>query len=93
MVFQKKLSILWKSDLSDKIKRFFFLPSCVCTTVWMHRMDSNKMHIEKTQLEVCKYAAIYFEQILAAITHETTAVRPPTSHLKNHPIRRTRHAG
>ena len=36
------LSVIWKSDLTDKIKRSFF-PSngCVDTAIWMHYMDAN----------------------------------------------------
>ena len=36
------LSIIWKSDLSDKIKRIFFPSSGrVHTTIWMHHMDAD----------------------------------------------------
>ena len=40
-----KLSIIWKSDLSNKIG---FLLSCGCDdiTIWMHHMDANKMYRE-----------------------------------------------
>ena len=36
------LSVIWKSDLTDKIKRTFF-PSCgrIYTAVWMNYMDLN----------------------------------------------------
>ena len=37
-----KLSIIWKSDLTDKMKRSFFH-----TTIWMHYMDANKTDGEK----------------------------------------------
>ena len=39
------LSIIWKSELPDKIKRYFF-PSCSCvrTNVWMHHIDANKTY-------------------------------------------------
>ena len=36
-----KLSIIWKSDMMDKIKRSFF-QAAVDTTVWMHYLDANK---------------------------------------------------
>ena len=36
------LSVTWKSDQSDKIKRSFFLSSSrVNTAVWMHHMDAD----------------------------------------------------
>ena len=37
-----RLLLLWKSDLSEKIKRDFFQAvAFVDTTVWMHYMDAN----------------------------------------------------
>ena len=36
------LVVIWKSDLTDKIKRSFFpSSSCVNTAIWMHHMDRN----------------------------------------------------
>ena len=32
-----------------------------------------------------KYATNYIEQILEETVHKTAAVRPPTTHLENHP--------
>ena len=41
-----RLSVIWKSDISDKIKRIFFRSSVrVNTAVWMHHMDAK--HMEK----------------------------------------------
>ena len=39
-----RLSIIWKSDQSDKIKRSFFQAAIgrIDTAIWMHYMDSNK---------------------------------------------------
>ena len=43
-----RLSVIWKSDLTDTIKRSFFQAAvCVNTAVWMHYMDANKMYGEK----------------------------------------------
>ena len=37
-----RLSVIWKSDLTDKIKRSFFPSSCrVDTAIWMHHMDAH----------------------------------------------------
>ena len=47
----------------------------------MHHIDADEAYIEKTRLELHKNATSYIEQILEAISHETAAVRPPTSHL------------
>ena len=81
-----RLSIIWRSNLSDKIKRDFFPShSCLNTFVWMHYIDANKMHWEKAWWELYKNATCCFEQILEARLHKTAAVRLLTSHLKNHP--------
>ena len=83
-----RLSIIWKSDLSDKIKRDFFL-SCVCvsTTVLMHHVDAIKTHREETRWELHKNATCSFEQILETTFHKTAAVRPLTSHHKIHLVK------
>ena len=40
-----RLSVIWKSDLSDKIQYSFFPNSCcVNTTVWMHYMDAEQTY-------------------------------------------------
>ena len=37
-----RLSVFWKLDLTDKIKRSFFLSRIrVDTAIWMHYMDDN----------------------------------------------------
>ena len=57
----------------------------VNTTVWMHHMETNKMHKEKERWKLHKNVTSYFEQILETTSHKTVAVQPLTSHLKNHP--------
>ena len=43
-----RLSIIWKSDLSNKIKRSFFLSSGrINTAIWMHHVDANWTYEEK----------------------------------------------
>ena len=61
------LSIIWISDLSDKIKRDFFQGAVIIeTTVRMHHMDANKTH----DWELHKNAMSCIEQILKATPHE-----------------------
>ena len=37
-----RLSVIWKSDLTDQIKRSFFPSSGrIDTAIWMHSMDAN----------------------------------------------------
>ena len=62
--------------------KMWFLPSCVC--VWIHYMDTNKIHKEKARWELLKNTEYYLEQKLETTPHKMAAVRPPTSHLTNH---------
>ncbi len=36
-----RLSVIWKSDLTDKIKQFFPSSGRVDTAIWMHYLDAN----------------------------------------------------
>ena len=71
-----RLSIIWKSDLSDKIKRVFF-PNCSCvsTTVWIHHMDANKTFREKSRWELHNNDICCFEKIRKITPHKTASVR------------------
>ena len=42
-----KLSIIWKSNLTDKMKQFLPSSGCVDTAIWMHYLDANKTAGEK----------------------------------------------
>ena len=44
-------------------------------------MDADETYREKGRQELLKNATSYIEQILEAISHETTAVRAPTTYL------------
>ena len=35
------LSVIWKSDLTDKMIKFFPSSGCVDTVIWMHYIDDN----------------------------------------------------
>ena len=81
-----RLLIIWKSNLSDKVKWNFFQATVVSadstdTTVWMHHMDADKMPREKARCELHKNAMSHTEQILETTHHESTAVWPLTFHL------------
>ena len=73
-----RLSIIWKSDLTDKMKR-----SRIDTAVWMHDMDSNKTAGEARR-QLHKNAACNLEQVLVATPHKTPTVRPPASYHENY---------
>ena len=89
-----RLSIIWKSDLTDKIKHSFFQAAVVlillygCTT-W----TLTKRLEKKARRQLHKNVESYIEQVLATTSHETTTIRPPASHHENILVRRTRHVG
>ena len=39
-----RLSIIWKSDLSNKIKQFLPSSECVISSIQMHHMDADKAY-------------------------------------------------
>ena len=59
------------------------------TTIWMHQLDSNETHGEKSRSELHQNAISCFKQIFEATFHRPVAVRPLASHL----INQIRHAG
>ena len=75
------LSVIWKLDLTDKMKRSARVDTAVC----MHCMEANKMYGEKARQQLHKNAASNMEQILEATHHKAAAVRPPTTHYENYP--------
>ena len=80
------LSIIWKSDLTDKMKCSFFQAAVVlillygCTT-WMltkqleKKLDGNYTRMLQTILNKSRRQH----------PHKATTIRPPTSHHKNYP--------
>ena len=81
-----RLSVIWKSDLTDEMKQFFPTSSCIDTVVWMRYMDANLTYREKAWRQLHKNAASNVKQVLGAAPHKAASVRPLTT-------RRTRHAG
>ena len=89
-----RLSIIWKSDLTDKIKRSFFQAAVVsirlygCTT-WTLRKPVG----EEAGRQLHKNVASNIEQVLEATLHKAQTMRLPASHTKTIQVRRTTHAG
>ena len=79
-----RLSIIWKSDLTDKMKQFLPGSGHIDTAIWMHYMDSNKTAGEETRRQLHKNAASNLEQVLAATPHKTPTLRPPASYHENY---------
>ena len=81
-----KLSIIWKSDLTNKMKRSFFPSSGrIDTAIWMHYLDANKTAGEKARQQLHKDAASNIEQVLEATPHKAPTIRPSTSYHENYP--------
>ena len=79
-----RLSLIWKSDQTDKMKRSFFSSrGRVDTGVWMHFVDSNETHGEKASRQLHKNAASHIEQVLEATPQKAAAIRPLTTHHEN----------
>ena len=78
-----RLSIIWKSDLTDKMKHSFFqaavtlilLYGCITWTLTAGEEAKRQLH---------KNAASNLEQVLAATPHKTRTVRPPASYHENY---------
>ena len=84
-----RLSVIWKSDLTDKIKHSFFqvaVVSVLCTAIWMHYMEANWTYGEKVWQQLHKNAVSNIEQVLETAHHKAAAVRPPTTHHENYSI-------
>ena len=78
-----RLSIKWKSDLTDKMKRSFFQAAVVsillygCTTWTLTKRLEKKLDGNYTRSNI--------EQVLAATPNKAPSIRPPASHHENYP--------
>ena len=81
-----RLSIIWKSDLTD-LNETQFLPSGgrIDTAVWMHYLDANKTAGEEARRQLHKNVASNIEQVWAATPHNAPTIRSPASHHENYP--------
>ena len=79
-----RLSIIWKSDLTDKMKRILPGSSHIDTAIWLHYMDANKTAGEEARRQLHKNAACNLEQVLAATPHKTPTVLPPAPYHVNY---------
>ena len=81
-----KLSILWKSELSQKIKRDFFQAVTVSVLLYgCTNVDANENNGEKARWDLYKNVTCCFEQMLEATTNKIAVVRLHISHLTNYP--------
>ena len=87
-----KLSVIWKSDLTDKTKRSFFQAAVLSILLWTTWTLTKRME-KKLDGNYTRTSASNFEQVLKATSHKAPTIRPPTSHHKTIQVRRTRYAG
>ena len=79
-----KLSIIWKSDLTDKMKCSFFQAAVTLILLYGCTTWTNKIAGEEARRQLHKNVACNPEQVLAATPHKTPTVRPPASYHKNY---------
>ena len=77
-----RLSIIWKSDLTDKMKRSFFQAAVVLILLYGCTTWTLTKRLEK---KLDGNAASNIEQVLAAIPHKAPTIWPPISHHGNYP--------
>ena len=74
-----RLSVIWRSNLTDKMKRFFFRTAVVSilpyeSTTW------TLTYGEKAWRQLHKNAASNIEWVLKAIPHKAASIQPLTTH-------------
>ena len=79
-----RLSIIWKSDLSKKMKRSFFQAAVASILLYGCTTLTNKTAGEEARRQLHKNAASNLEQVLVATSHKTPTVRPPASYHENY---------
>ena len=81
-----KLSIICKSDLTNKMKRSFFQAAVVSILLYgCTNLDANKTAGEEARRQLHKNVASNIEQVPAATPPKAPTIRPPASHHKNYP--------
>ena len=73
-----RLSIIWSTDLTDKMKRSFFQEAFVSILLYGYTPWTLTKRLENVASNI--------EQVLAATPHKAPTIRPPASHHENYPI-------
>ena len=77
------LSVIWKSDLTDKMKRSFF--QAVVASILLYGWTTWTLtKREKAWRHLRKNAASNSEQVLGATLHKAPTLRPPNYHHENY---------
>ena len=80
-----RLSIIRKSDLTDKMKRSFFQAAVVSILLYGWTFWTLTKRLEKLDGNLHKNFASNIEQAIAATPHKPPTLRPPSSHHENYP--------
>ena len=81
-----KLSIIWKSDLSDKIKRSFFQAAVVSILLYGCTIWTLTKRIEKElNGNYTRMLRVILNKSWRKHPHKAPTIRPPTSHHENYP--------
>ena len=80
-----KLSIIWKSDLTDKMKHTFFQAAVVSILLYGCTTWALTKQLEKKRRQLRKNAASNIEQVLEATLRKAPTTRPPTPYHENYP--------
>ena len=78
-----RLSIIWKSDLTDKMKRSFFQAAIV--SIQSCRYWTLTKTAGEARWQLHKNAASNIEQALVVTPHKALTIRPPASLHENYP--------
>ena len=77
------LSIIWKSHLTQKMKRIFFQAAVV--SILLYGCTTNKTAEEEVRRQLHKNVASNIEQVLAATPNKAPTIQPPASLHENYP--------
>ena len=79
------LSVIWTSDLTDKIKRSFFKAAVILILLYGFTTWTLTKRMEKKSWQkLRKNAASNTERVLEAATNKAASVRPPNTHHENY---------
>ena len=81
-----RLPVIWKSDLTDKMKRSFFQAAVMSILLYRCTTWTLTKRLEmKLDGNLHKNAASNIEQVMEAAPHKAAAVLPLTTHHENYP--------
>ena len=87
------LSVMWKSDLADKIKYFFQAAVVSILLIWMHHKDANKAFREKARRQLHKNAWALLNKSWRQHPTKLQLYEHLSPIMKSIQVWRTRHAG